>query len=72
MPSALELLLNRRSVGQLEEPAPQGSDLDLILDAGLRAPDHGRLRPWRFVLIRGAAKPAWATASPPPLWRAIR
>lgn len=59
MSNILDLLLNRRSVGQLEEPAPQGADLDQILDAGLRAPDHGRLRPWRFVLIRGDSKPAW-------------
>ena len=56
---ALELLLSRQSVGVLEEPAPQGAELDLILDAGLRAPDHGRLRPWRFVLIRGDERLAW-------------
>ena len=42
---ALELLLSRQSVGVLEEPAPEGAELDLILDAGLCAPDHGRLRP---------------------------
>lgn len=56
---ALELLLGRQSAGVLEEPAPDGAELDLILDAGLRAPDHGRLRPWRFVLIRGEARLAW-------------
>ena len=50
---------SRQSVGVLEEPAPQGAELDLILDAGLRAPDHGRLRPWRFVLIRGDQRLAW-------------
>jgi len=58
--TALHLLLNRQSSGALVEPAPSGADLDLILDAGLRAPDHGRLRPWRFVLIRGEARRAWA------------
>src|SRR6201991_2973899 len=57
---ALDLLLDRRSVGKLEAPAPEGAELDLILDAGLRAPDHGRLRPWRFVLIRGEQRQAWA------------
>jgi nitroreductase len=57
--SPIEALLARRSVGVLEEPAPSGPDLDLILDAGLRAPDHGRLRPWRFVLIRGDARKAF-------------
>ena len=56
---ALERLLGRQSVGVLEEPAPEGAELDLILDAGLRAPDHGRLRPWRFVLIRGEQRLAW-------------
>lgn len=57
---ALELLLDRQSVGVLQEPAPDGAELDLILDAGLRAPDHGKLRPWRFVLIRGGQRQAWA------------
>jgi nitroreductase len=56
---ALELLLSRQSVGVLEEPAPEGAELDLILDAGLRAPDHGRLTPWRFVLIRGDERLVW-------------
>jgi nitroreductase len=57
---ALDLLLGRRSTNLLLEPAPEGAELDLILDAGLRAPDHGRLRPWRFILIRGAHRKAWA------------
>jgi len=56
---ALDQLLGRRSVGPLQEPAPDGADLDLILDAGLRAPDHGRLKPWRFVVIRGDARLAF-------------
>jgi nitroreductase len=59
-PTALDLLLNRQSSGALVQPAPSGADLDLILDAGLRAPDHGRLRPWRFVVIRGDARLKWA------------
>jgi nitroreductase len=58
---ALDLLLARQSVGQmmLQAPAPEDKELDLILDAGLRAPDHGRLRPWRFVTIRGDARIAF-------------
>ena len=55
----LDHLLARRSVGLLQDPAPQGADLDLILQAGLRAPDHGRMRPWRFVTIRGEARIAF-------------
>jgi nitroreductase len=47
---ALELLLNRRSASRLAEPAPAGEQLENILRAGLRAPDHGTLQPWRFLL----------------------
>ncbi len=56
---ALQSLLERRSVGTLEAPAPTDPEIDTIVDAGLRAPDHGRLRPWRFVLIRGEARSAF-------------
>lgn len=56
----IETLLTRASVSELADPAPDGAELDQILQAGLRAPDHGKLRPWRFVLIRGAARRAWA------------
>jgi nitroreductase len=54
------MLLSRASVSRLREPAPRGRDLDNILKAGLCAPDHGRLRPWRFVLIRDEARIAFA------------
>jgi nitroreductase len=57
---AVDSLLSRRSTGFLREPAPNNEDLELILSAGLRAPDHGRLRPWRFVLIRDGARAAFA------------
>ena len=56
----LSMILDRASVSDLREPAPSGDDLELILAAGLRAPDHGKLRPWRFILIRGAARAVWA------------
>ena len=48
---ALELLINRRSASRLAEPAPAGDQLENILRAGLRAPDHGTLQPWRFFII---------------------
>ncbi|MDA9556817.1 NAD(P)H nitroreductase [Vibrio sp.] len=50
---ALELLLNRRSIAKLSAPAPQGEVLENIVKAGLRAPDHGNLTPWRFVISEG-------------------
>lgn len=48
---ALELLLSRESAVRLQEPGPGEEALDVILKSALRAPDHGRLRPWRFVVI---------------------
>jgi nitroreductase len=50
--NALECLLGRTSAGTLTGPGPDGAALDAMLQAAVRAPDHGRLRPWRFVLIR--------------------
>lgn len=50
---ALTALTSRVSVPKLTAPAPEGDALDRIIEAGLHAPDHGRLRPWRFLLIEG-------------------
>ncbi len=54
--NALELLHTRESAVRLQEPAPADSALAMIFRAAVRAPDHGRLRPWRFVVIRGEAR----------------
>ncbi|MFC3395665.1 NAD(P)H nitroreductase [Brenneria rubrifaciens] len=50
---ALELLLNRRSASRLTMPAPAGEALSNIIQAGMRAPDHGTMQPWRFFVIEG-------------------
>ncbi|CAM2742240.1 NAD(P)H nitroreductase [Vibrio mytili] len=50
---ALDLLLNRRSIAKLTAPAPEGQELENIIRAGLRAPDHAGLTPWRFVIAQG-------------------
>lgn len=50
---ALDLLLNRRSIAKLSVPAPEGKALENIIRAGLRAPDHAGLTPWRFVIAQG-------------------
>lgn len=48
---AVDLLINRRSASRLTAPAPEGDVLDNILRAGLRAPDHKALQPWRFIIV---------------------
>ncbi|TBU97233.1 nitroreductase family protein [Stutzerimonas kirkiae] len=46
-----ELLLERVSVARLGEPGPTDEQLDGMFRAALRAPDHGQLRPWRFLTV---------------------
>jgi nitroreductase len=53
---ALAALHSRTSAPRLEEPAPGDAALDQILKAALRAPDHGMLRPWRFLVVEGQAR----------------
>ena len=53
---AIDAILKRRSAKTLVEPAPDPGALRLLLECASRAPDHGRLRPWRFIVIRGAAR----------------
>ena len=53
---ALELLHTRESAKRLQDPAPTEDALKAIFAAAVRAPDHGQLRPWRFVVIRGDAR----------------
>ena len=52
-PSALEFLLSRRSrpAKTLAPPVPTRDQLGPILTAAARSPDHGKLEPWRFVVI---------------------
>jgi nitroreductase len=50
---ALNALQGRVSSPRLIEPAPQGDILDNIKKAAFRAADHGRMRPWRFLVIEG-------------------
>lgn len=53
---AITALTTRVSPIGLEAPAPSGEALDQILAAALRAPDHGKLRPWRLFVIEGEGR----------------
>jgi nitroreductase len=52
----IEGILSRTSALKLSEPAPTRADVEKIIAAGVRAPDHGRLRPWRFIVLEGDAR----------------
>ena len=51
--SALSLLETRRSgrPRDMVGPAPSGSELEAMLAIAARTPDHGKLSPWRFVVV---------------------
>lgn len=53
---ALDVLLNRVSVPRLIDPAPDAAQREILLGAALRSPDHGQLRPWRFITVEGTAR----------------
>jgi nitroreductase len=55
--AALDFLLSRRSrpAKTLVPPVPTHDQLHPILTAAARSPDHGKLEPWRFIVIEGDA-----------------
>ncbi|MFU1479329.1 nitroreductase family protein [Roseovarius sp. C7] len=56
-PAVMEFLLSRRSrpAKLLQGPAPDRAALAPLLTAAARTPDHGKLVPWRFVVLEAAA-----------------
>jgi nitroreductase len=58
-PAALDFLLTRRSrpAKTLRAPVPDRDTIQTLLTAAARTPDHGKLEPWRFIVLE---KPALA------------
>jgi nitroreductase len=54
---ALDFLLNRRShpAKTLSPPAPDRDEIRTLLTAAARSPDHGKLEPWRFIVLQTPA-----------------
>ncbi|NNF25570.1 MAG: nitroreductase [Rhodobacteraceae bacterium] len=65
-PKALEFLLTRRSrpAKTLTPPVPDAVDLRPILTAAARTPDHGKLEPWRLIVLERPALERLAAAVP--------
>ncbi len=61
-PDTLALLAKRRSSSpqHLAAPAPSAEQLNDLLRLAARVPDHGKLFPWRFIVVQGEAKAALA------------
>ena len=58
MNECLSRLMQRRSVPPrwLGEPGPSEQEIETLLKVASRVPDHGKLVPWRFILIQGEAR----------------
>lgn len=56
-PEALDFLLTRRSrlARTLAGPGPDRATVRRLLTAAARTPDHGKLEPWRFIVLEEAA-----------------
>ena len=56
-PEVMEFLLSRRSrpAKTLTGPVPDRETVETLLRAAARSPDHGKLEPWRFVVLERAA-----------------
>lgn len=65
-PAALDFLLNRRSrpAKTLTTPVPDRETVQTLLTAAGRTPDHGKLEPWRFIVLEKAALARLAAAIP--------
>lgn len=57
-PALLDLLARRRSTKafQLTGPGPDTAQIAALLQIGVRIPDHGKLAPWRFVVLLGEGR----------------
>lgn len=57
-PEALEFLLTRRSrpAKTLGASAPSRAETETLLLAACRTPDHGRMEPWRFIVMTDPAR----------------
>ena len=49
----LQAIQTRNSIPRLEDPAPSSKEMFEVYKGALRAPDHARLRPWKFIEVRG-------------------
>ena len=47
---------SRRSMGNLDAPAPTRAQIETAIECAATAPDHKKLRPWRFIVTEGDAR----------------
>ncbi len=57
-PETYDLLMARRSVKarDMAGPGPDDKDIKKIVSAACRVPDHGKLAPWRYIVLKGGER----------------
>jgi nitroreductase len=58
--NVFEAMVSRRTAKTYGPAAPDAGHIRAVLESAVRAPDHGRLRPWRFMLIEGEQRNRFA------------
>lgn len=60
--SIVEFLMTRRSSSRFTDKAPSKADVKTMIEAAMTVPDHGGLKPYRFIVIEGNKRDAFAAA----------
>ncbi len=58
----ISFLRTRRSTepGAMTGPGPDAADIETMLEIATRVPDHGKMEPWRFIVLQGEGKARFA------------
>lgn len=54
--SVIETIVSRSSTKKFSDEAVSHGDIEAMLTAAVRAPDHGMLAPWRFIVLQGESR----------------
>lgn len=52
----IDWIKSRRTIGNLQEPAPTHEQIRAAISCAATAPDHKKLHPWRFIVTEGEAR----------------
>ncbi len=54
--TVIEAIYDRQSIGKMKsDPVPR-ADIEKLLGAAVQAPNHYKVRPWRFIVLTGAGR----------------
>jgi len=54
--NVIEAIYKRQSIGKMKTDAVPRSEIEKLLGAAVQAPNHYKVRPWRFIVLAGAGR----------------